>query len=143
MESFFKETEAPFLNSRPQRPLHLDLLPLFLPDLLYPSHQNPPSTLPQGIKAGQSVAIDDPDGAFTNTAFDANHCPALDHSLAEVRSCSDFGQIKNPSLSPSILDPKAKALSDTETKQWRIKLSLFHSTREERRVEWWMWRKAI
>ncbi|XP_061995679.1 uncharacterized protein LOC133713665 isoform X2 [Rosa rugosa] len=81
-----------------------------------------------GIKVGQSVAIDEPDGAFTDTAFDANHCPA------EVRSCSDFGQIKNPSLNPSILDPEAKALSDTETKQWRIKLSLFHSTREEQRV---------
>nr|WRO64594.1 MYB transcription factor protein [Rosa persica] len=30
-----------------------------------------------GIKVGQSVAIDDPDGAFTDRAFDANHCPGI------------------------------------------------------------------
>jgi DNA cross-link repair 1A protein len=28
-----------------------------------------------GIEVGQSVVVDDPDGAFTVTAFDANHCP--------------------------------------------------------------------
>ena len=27
------------------------------------------------IEIGQSVVVDDPDGAFTVTAFDANHCP--------------------------------------------------------------------
>ena len=26
------------------------------------------------IEIGQSVVVDDPDGAFTITAFDANHC---------------------------------------------------------------------
>lgn len=29
------------------------------------------------IEVGQSVIIDDPDGAFTVTAFDANHCPGI------------------------------------------------------------------
>lgn len=28
-----------------------------------------------GIEVGQSVVIDDPDGHFSVTAFDANHCP--------------------------------------------------------------------
>ena len=28
-----------------------------------------------GIEAGQSLVLDDPDGSFTVTAFDANHCP--------------------------------------------------------------------
>ncbi|KAF7834151.1 5' exonuclease Apollo [Senna tora] len=28
-----------------------------------------------GIEVAQSITIDDPDGAFTVTAFDANHCP--------------------------------------------------------------------
>ena len=27
------------------------------------------------IEIGQSVVVDDPDGPFTVTAFDANHCP--------------------------------------------------------------------
>ena len=27
------------------------------------------------IEMGQSVVVDDPDGAFIVTAFDANHCP--------------------------------------------------------------------
>jgi hypothetical protein len=27
------------------------------------------------IEVGQSVVVDDPDGAITVTAFDANHCP--------------------------------------------------------------------
>lgn len=27
------------------------------------------------IEVGQSLVIDDPDGPFTVTAFDANHCP--------------------------------------------------------------------
>lgn len=27
-----------------------------------------------GIEVGQTVVVDDPDGAFTVTAFDANHC---------------------------------------------------------------------
>ena len=27
------------------------------------------------IEIGQSVVMDDPDGAFAVTAFDANHCP--------------------------------------------------------------------
>lgn len=30
-----------------------------------------------GIEVGQSIGIDDPDGAFTVTAFDANHCPGI------------------------------------------------------------------
>lgn len=32
-------------------------------------------TLFVGIEAGESVVIDDPDGEFQVTAFDANHCP--------------------------------------------------------------------
>uniref|UniRef100_A0A7C9EWF0 Metallo-beta-lactamase domain-containing protein n=1 Tax=Opuntia streptacantha TaxID=393608 RepID=A0A7C9EWF0_OPUST len=28
-----------------------------------------------GIEVGQSLTIDDPDGSFLVTAFDANHCP--------------------------------------------------------------------
>ena len=27
------------------------------------------------LEMGQSVVVDDPDGAFIVTAFDANHCP--------------------------------------------------------------------
>lgn len=30
-----------------------------------------------GIEVGQSIRIDDPDGAFTVTPFDANHCPGI------------------------------------------------------------------
>ncbi|KAL6227999.1 hypothetical protein ACLB2K_001953 [Fragaria x ananassa] len=30
-----------------------------------------------GIEVGQSVVIDDPDGVFSVTAFDANHCPGV------------------------------------------------------------------
>lgn len=30
-----------------------------------------------GIEVGQELVIDDPDGEFTVTAFDANHCPGI------------------------------------------------------------------
>lgn len=30
-----------------------------------------------GIEVGQSLVIDDPDGDFIVTAFDANHCPGM------------------------------------------------------------------
>ena len=47
---FFKEKEAPLLNSCPQRPLHRHLFPLLFPYLLNPSHQDSgPSTLPSGL----------------------------------------------------------------------------------------------
>jgi hypothetical protein len=35
-----------------------------------------------GIEVGQTVVIDDPDGAFTVTAFDANHCPGRRSSFS-------------------------------------------------------------
>ncbi|GMY19960.1 putative metallo-beta-lactamase [Fagus crenata] len=93
----FKEKEASFLNPCPQRSLLWDFHPLLFPYLLYPSHQDSaPSgfhTTPRfvslddslfvGIEDGQSVVVDDPDGAFTVTAFDANHCPATSVSLVK------------------------------------------------------------
>lgn len=30
-----------------------------------------------GIEVGQELVIDDPDGEFTVTAFDANHCSGI------------------------------------------------------------------
>ncbi|KAL4634477.1 hypothetical protein ACB092_04G202100 [Castanea dentata] len=93
----------------PQRPLLWHLFPILFPYLLNPSHQDSgPSTLPPGfslltgfffnwveldfegfvqlhdslfveIEIGQSMVVDDPDGAFTVTAFDTSHCPGLSH----------------------------------------------------------------
>ncbi|PSS26630.1 5' exonuclease [Actinidia chinensis var. chinensis] len=49
MDSIFKEEEAPFSHSCPQRPLPRALHTRLLPNLLYPSHQKPcPSTLLPG-----------------------------------------------------------------------------------------------
>ncbi|RVW86863.1 hypothetical protein CK203_036025 [Vitis vinifera] len=85
MDSIFKEKEAPFSHSCPQRPLLWHLHPLCISNLLYPPHQNPnSSTISQlddslfvGIEVGQSMVVDDPDGRFGVTAFDANHCPGI------------------------------------------------------------------
>lgn len=30
-----------------------------------------------GIEVGQSLTVEDPEGDFTVTAFDANHCPGM------------------------------------------------------------------
>ena len=50
MDFFFKEKEAPLLNSCPQRPLLWHLFPMLFPYLLNPSHQDSgSSTLPPGL----------------------------------------------------------------------------------------------
>lgn len=122
MESTFKGEEAPLPHSCPQGPLPRHLHTLLIPNLLYPTHQNPnPPILPSGlwvkftlffplsgwpislsdclceihfvlflfnflqlddsvfinIEIGQRLVIDDPDGDFSVTAFDANHCPGV------------------------------------------------------------------
>lgn len=42
------------------------------------------------IEVGQSVVVYDPDGAFTVTAFDANHCPGNDFSFLVLIMCFIF-----------------------------------------------------
>lgn len=37
------------------------------------------------IEVEQSIIVDDPDGAFTVTAFDANHCPGIYDFVLFVR----------------------------------------------------------
>lgn len=34
-------------------------------------------TLFVGIEVGETVVINDPDGSFSVTAYDANHCPGI------------------------------------------------------------------
>nr|POF20247.1 5' exonuclease apollo [Quercus suber] len=49
------------------------------------------------IEIGQSVVVDDPDGAFTVTAFDANHCPDCPFSgmgCVNLRSYCTFGRFR-------------------------------------------------
>ena len=52
MDSIFKEKEAPFSHSCPQRPLLWHLHPLCISNLLYPPHQNPnSSTISPGLSS--------------------------------------------------------------------------------------------
>jgi len=37
------------------------------------------------IEVGQSLIVDDPDGNFSVTAFDANHCPGNLYVLCLIR----------------------------------------------------------
>ncbi|KAE7998333.1 hypothetical protein FH972_002890 [Carpinus fangiana] len=57
--------------------------------LLFQHYPQLDESLFVGIEVGQTVVIDDPDGAFTVTAFDANHCPGAVMFLFE----GNFGNI--------------------------------------------------
>lgn len=38
-----------------------------------------------GIEVGQSLVVEDPDGDFVVTAFDANHCPGVNYCLIGLK----------------------------------------------------------
>ncbi|KAH7520845.1 uncharacterized protein LOC107425632 isoform X1 [Ziziphus jujuba] len=62
---------------------------LLTKSLLLHHHPQLDDSLFVGIEVGQSLVIDDPDGAFTVMAFDANHCPGAVMFLFE----GNFGNI--------------------------------------------------
>ncbi|KAL4632599.1 hypothetical protein ACB092_04G063200 [Castanea dentata] len=84
MDFFFEEKEAPLFNSCPQRPLSFGISShfsfsiystLLTKSLVLQHYPQLDDSLFVEIEIWQSVVVDDPDGAFTVTAFDANHCP--------------------------------------------------------------------
>lgn len=45
--------------------------------LVIQQHPQLDKTLFVGIEVGETVVINDPDGSFSVTAYDANHCPGI------------------------------------------------------------------
>ncbi|XP_026455114.1 uncharacterized protein LOC113356245 isoform X2 [Papaver somniferum] len=88
MEPFFKKEKTSFSNSCSQRSFRRNLQPFLIPYLLYQYHQKLASPT-NSTEIGEQLVLDDPDGSFTVTAFDANHCPGAVMFLFE----GNFGNI--------------------------------------------------